>query len=115
VRLNFKLLICFFVLMAFLCTEIPSSQIALAGTKEQIKLGRGKAQLCTRCHGRKGMVIAIGQIKWDGTIEEFVIKQLSDFRDGSRSNTIMSGIAKTLSDDDIAEIAAWYHHISTKQ
>ncbi len=82
--------------------------------KNSINAGRGKAQLCTRCHGRLGMLKAVKEAEFKGTVEGFVIKELIDFRQGVRSHAIMSSISQTLSDKDISDIAAWYNAISIK-
>lgn len=81
----------------------------------RIKSGRGKAQLCTRCHGRLGMVHAIGKNKFEGTVEAFVIKELIDFKSGARSHAVMNSIAQSLSDEDIGDVAAWYNHVSKRR
>lgn len=81
----------------------------------QVKAGRGKAQLCTRCHGRLGMVHAIGKNKFEGTVEAFVIKELIDFKSGARAHAVMNSIAKSLSDEDITDVAAWYNHVSKQR
>ncbi len=82
--------------------------------KLSIRAGRGKAQLCTRCHGRLGMLKAVKIAQFKGTVEGFVIKELIDFRQGVRSHAVMNSIAQTLSDKDINDIAAWYNAISIK-
>lgn len=82
---------------------------------KQIKSGRGKAQLCTRCHGRLGMVHAISKNNFDGTVEAFVIKELVDFRTGARVHAVMTSISQTLTDQDINDVAAWYQAVSVKK
>lgn len=82
---------------------------------KQIKAGRGKAQLCTRCHGRLGMLHAITKNDYEGTVEAFVIKELVDFRTGARVHAVMTSISQTLSDQDINDVAAWYQAVSIKR
>ena len=38
----------------------------------------------------------------------YLAKQMKDFRDGRRNDPVMAPMAKTLSDDDIANLAAYY-------
>lgn len=67
---------------------------------------------CQDCHGFSGrapLIPAIHQQKY-----VYLVNQLNSFRDGSRSNDqeiykigIMRGIAKKLSDENIADIAAY--------
>jgi cytochrome c553 len=96
--------------------EEPSSKLHQEPDKRKlsIKFGRGKAQLCTRCHGRLGMLKAVKGAEFKGSVEGFVIKELIDFRKGVRSHAVMNSIAQTLSDKDINDIAAWYNAISIR-
>ena len=94
--------------------ENTKKLIELDEKTRSIRAGRGKAQLCTRCHGRLGMLKAVEIAKFKGTIEGYVIKELIDFRHGVRRHAIMNSIAQTLSDKDINDIAAWYNAISIK-
>jgi len=38
----------------------------------------------------------------------YLVRQLKSFKDGSRQNAMMEGIAKNLSDDDMRDIGAYY-------
>jgi len=76
------------------------------------KRGRGKAQLCTRCHGRIGLARAAKAQEWKGTVEGFIVLGLSQFRDGSRAHAVMNAVAQPMSDLDITDIAAWYEQVS---
>ena len=73
--------------------------------------GRAKAALCRACHGIDGIAkIPIApHIAGESTI--YLQTQLKAFRSGKREHEIMSVIAKQLSDDDIANLAAWYSSI----
>ena len=73
--------------------------------------GRSSAQTCRVCHGLDGvgtnpMIPNIG-----GQSPEYLSKQLQDFRAGRREDPQMSIIARDLSDEDIARLAAWYASI----
>lgn len=46
-----------------------------------------------------------------GQNEDYLIKALKDFKSGARQNDMMSLVAKPLSDDDIANLAAFYHSL----
>lgn len=96
--------------------EDPASKLLQKPDQKKLSIrsGRGKAQLCTRCHGRLGMLRAVKIAEFKGTVEGFVIKELIDFRQGVRSHAVMNSIAQTLSDKDINDIAAWYSAISIK-
>ena len=74
--------------------------------------GRGKAQLCTRCHGRLGLARAAKAQDWEGTVEGFIMLGLSQFRDGTRIHAVMNAVAAPMSDVDIEDVAAWYEKVS---
>ncbi|NBB93102.1 MAG: c-type cytochrome [Gammaproteobacteria bacterium] len=73
--------------------------------------GRGleKSQSCQACHGKDGNLavtpdtpILAGQ---HAGYLEFALRQ---YRSGARQNAQMNGFAANLSDQDIADLAAWY-------
>ena len=70
--------------------------------------GRQRAQLCATCHGPLGLAAMPNTPNLAGQPETYVADQLRAYRDGKRVHEIMSLIAKPLSDDDIANLAAWY-------
>ncbi len=119
-----SLILVFFLAVWFSAGVVPSGNSAekvlskktqeLDERKRSIRAGRGKAQLCTRCHGRLGMLQAVEIAQFKGTVEGFVIKELIDFRQGVRAHAVMNSIAQTLSDKDINDIAAWYNAISIR-
>jgi cytochrome c553 len=43
-----------------------------------------------------------------GQVEIYLVKALTEYRDGTRQNPVMSVVAKDLSDADIANLAAYY-------
>lgn len=88
----------------FLSTAFLSSQ-ALAG---DIAAGKAKAASCGACHGQAGIS---GNPEWPnlaGQKEKYLVSQLEGFRDGNRKSDLMAPMAKPLSDDDIANISAYY-------
>ena len=46
-----------------------------------------------------------------GQYPEVVIKQLHDYKSGKRASAIMEALAKNLSDQDIADLAAYYAYL----
>jgi cytochrome c553 len=49
-----------------------------------------------------------------GQPEIYVVEQMKAYRSGKRTHEIMSLMARTLSDQDIADLAAWYASIEVK-
>ncbi|WP_426112007.1 c-type cytochrome [Massilia sp. PWRC2] len=82
---------------------------AMARTADSAVLGRGAtlALNCTMCHG------ALGNSRSNapnlaGQYPEVIAKQLHDYKTGKRSHALMNALSAGLSDDNIAELAAYY-------
>ncbi|WP_342237827.1 c-type cytochrome [Inquilinus sp. OTU3971] len=73
--------------------------------------GRAKARQCTACHGLNGLARMPNVPNIAGESPIYLEKQLKAFRSGERTDPQMSVIAKPLSDQDIADLAAWYSGI----
>ncbi len=72
------------------------------------KAGRKKAQMCAACHGIDGLSKMPMAPNIAGSPEMYLEKQLKAFRSEERKDETMNVVAKPLSDDDIADLAAWY-------
>jgi cytochrome c553 len=68
-----------------------------------------KVQICAACHGENGVPTDPKTIPiiW-GQQQSYLVKQLHDFRSGDRDSPIMSPIAKSLAQDDLRKIAAYF-------
>ena len=68
-----------------------------------------KAQVCAACHGQNGVPTDPKTIPiiW-GQQQSYLVKQLHDYRSGDRDNPIMSPIAKSLAQEDLRKIAAYF-------
>jgi cytochrome c553 len=83
------------------------SRAKAGGDAALAKTGQAKATMCLGCHGESAA--GNGQFPMlAGQHPDYVIKQLSHFKDGSRKNGQMQGIAATLSDDDMKALAAYF-------
>jgi cytochrome c553 len=64
---------------------------------------------CAQCHAFNGVSDASGAFpRLAGQSAYYLAKQLRDLASGERANAIMSPIAKALSPDDIADVAAYF-------
>jgi cytochrome c553 len=73
------------------------------------KAGRAKVEdVCAVCHGVDGLSKVPEAPSLAGQNETYMIEQLGLFKTGSRSNDMMTGVAKDLSDSDIQNVAAYY-------
>lgn len=70
--------------------------------------GKTKAAACAACHGGDGMSKAPTFPNLKGQKDTYLAKQLKAFRDGSRKDPTMNGMAKPLTDADIDNLAAYF-------
>ncbi len=70
--------------------------------------GQGKAAVCSACHGMDGNSVMPLWPSLAGQHEQFISKQLMDFKSGARKDDTMTAMAAPLSDQDVADLAAWY-------
>jgi cytochrome c553 len=89
------------------------SQGALAqGAAGSAEAGRTKLAMCIGCHGIQGYKTAYPDVyhvpKIYGQQPAYIVKALQAYRSGERSHPSMRGIARGLSDADMADLAAYY-------
>lgn len=70
--------------------------------------GKAKAGTCAGCHGAEGISANPEWPNLAGQKDKYLTNQMKAFRDGDRKNALMSPMAEGLSDDDIANISAYY-------
>jgi cytochrome c553 len=85
-----------------------TSTLLHADIDADIEAGESKAANCVSCHGEKGNSMVSTFPKLAQQDESYLRKQLHAFKDGSRKNPMMASIAQSLSDKDMADIAAYY-------
>ncbi|AHL73829.1 cytochrome C [Stutzerimonas stutzeri] len=73
--------------------------------------GKAKAKMCAACHGLNGLSKVADAPNLAGNGELYLARQLKAFRSGERKHPQMSVIAASLSDEDIAQVTAWYSAI----
>ena len=66
------------------------------------------AVTCAVCHGLDGLSKNPEARNLAGNNARYLVKQLNAFKSGDRKNGMMAAVVKTLSDDDVANVAAWY-------
>ncbi|MBX9916683.1 cytochrome c [Nitrosomonas sp. Is35] len=73
---------------------------------------KDKLSMCEGCHGIPGYKTAFPSAyhvpKLGGQHAEYIIKALEGYKSGSRSHPTMTALAKTLSQQDIEDLAAYY-------
>ena len=81
--------------------------VGAAGNPES---GKAKAaQVCAACHGPDGKKpSAPDQPILAGQHYDYLVRALTDYKIGRRTNPIMKGFAGQLSKQDIEDLAAWF-------
>lgn len=73
--------------------------------------GKKKAAMCAVCHGLDGIAKLPGAPNLAGQNEIYLVRSLTAYKTGERKNEQMSIVAPSLSDEDIANLAAYYASI----
>jgi cytochrome c553 len=70
--------------------------------------GQAKAAVCGACHGMDGNSADAQYPKLAGQSEQYIVRQLTDFKSGKRQNPIMMGMAAPLSEQDMHDLGAYF-------
>ncbi len=93
-------------------TAAPATAALQPGTAER---GREKVQMCQGCHGVPGFRTAFPEVysvpRLAGQHPEYIVKALQEYKSGERTHPSMNGIAAALSDQDMADVAAYYAQV----
>jgi cytochrome c553 len=90
------------------------STAASAQDANAIKAGARKAIACQTCHGLDGLSRLPDAPNIAGHPVPYLERTLRAFRSGERRNEMMSVVVKTLSDEDIRDLAAYYGAIKVE-
>lgn len=93
------------VLLSVLCCAHASAASPAEGSVEE---GQAKSATCVACHGANGNSPNPEWPNIAGQHEQYIFKQLQAFKAGERQNPLMTPIAQTLSEDDMADLAVFY-------
>lgn len=86
-------------------TSLLFASSAMAG---DVAAGKAKAAVCAACHGANGISMNPMWPNLAGQKEQYLAKQIKAFRDGTRTDPTMAPMVAALTDDDIANLAAYY-------
>jgi cytochrome c553 len=80
--------------------------------KGDAKAGEGKNAMCIGCHGIVGYQASFPEIykvpKISGQGAKYIVASLNAYKKGERKHPSMRGIAESLTDQDMADLAAFY-------
>jgi len=85
---------------------VSSASIAASGDPAKGKLI--VEQVCAACHGVDGNSVASANPSLAGQHAAYIVSQLKAFKAGTRKNPVMLGMASTLSDSDMLNVAAYF-------
>jgi cytochrome c553 len=102
-----------FVSIAFALTLSAASSLSFAqDVKGDANAGSKKVAMCIGCHGIVGYQASFPEVykvpKISGQNEKYITTVLNAYKKGERKHPTMRGIADSLSDQDIADISAYY-------
>ena len=91
--------------VALTLTGVPLAQAAASA-----EAGAAKAVTCTACHGANGNSTMTQYPTLAGQNAAYLAGQLKHFKDNTRINSagVMMGMAQTLDDQGMADVAAYY-------
>jgi cytochrome c553 len=77
--------------------------------------GQKKAAMCLGCHGIVGYQASFPQVykvpKIAGQNVGYLVTALGEYKSGDRKHPTMRAIAQSLSDQDMADLAAYFHRL----
>ena len=90
----------------------------LAWADGDANAGRAKTTMCEGCHGIPGYKTVFPSVynvpKLGGQHAAYLVKALQEYKAGERSHPTMRAIAANLSEQDMADLAAYYSDGATR-
>ena len=87
----------------------PAAAAPIVGNAEA---GAKKNSMCIGCHGIADYKTAFPTVyrvpKINAQIEKYIVSALNAYKSGERNHPSMVGISRSLSDQDMADLAAYY-------
>ncbi len=94
------------VLLLLACLPVHAQTVGDA------EAAKAKNSMCIGCHGIPMYKTAFPEVysvpMIAGQTPDYIVKALRAYRSGERGHPSMQGIAKSLSDQDMADLAAYY-------
>jgi cytochrome c553 len=93
------------VLISAACALFAHASVGAEGSAEA---GQGKAAPCVACHGVNGASVNPQWPNLAGQHARYTFGQLQAFKSGARQDPLMTPMAVSLSEQDMADLAAYY-------
>ncbi|MEH6502899.1 MAG: cytochrome c [Cycloclasticus sp.] len=76
-----------------------------------VAAGKAKSAQCAACHGASGISPMGLYPNLAGQKEQYLTKQMNDFRSAKRKDPTMQAMSAALTDTDVVNLAAYYASI----
>ena len=97
------------VSMALALVGVAHGSEVKASAKPDLAAGEAKATaVCSACHTADGSRGAATYPILQGQHPQYLVKQLTEFKEGKRKNAVMNGMAAILTPEDMRNVAAFY-------
>jgi cytochrome c553 len=101
-----------FVRIASVALVLWSAAAGAAEVSGDASAGKTKSSMCAGCHSISGYKTAFPVVysvpKLDGQHAAYIVSALRAYKSGERKHPSMRAIAASLSDQDMADLAAFY-------
>ncbi|MAL01258.1 cytochrome c [Pusillimonas sp. DMV24BSW_D] len=91
--------------------QVQAQESGAANAKAAVN----KVSMCIGCHGIEGYKSSFPEVyhvpKIAGQNAEYIVAALKEYASGARSFPTMEAIAKSLSEQDMADLAAYYSNL----
>ena len=107
-----KLFTTIFAVAVSFVTITATTMAQAEDLKGDAKAGEAKNAMCVGCHGIKGYQASFPEVykvpMISGQSAKYIVSSLNAYKKGERKHPSMRGISETLSDQDMADLAAYY-------
>lgn len=100
--MNRRLVFALFALVTLACA------VPVSAAEGDAAAGKQKSTACAACHGPTGNASNGEWPNLAGQHEDYLYQQLKAYKSGERQNAIMAGQVANLSDQDMADLAAYF-------
>ena len=98
--------------LALLVTSVTTISALAQEVQGDVKAGEKKIAMCIGCHGIVGYQASFPEVykvpKISGQGAKYIVSSLNAYKKGDRKHPTMRGIGESLSDQDMADVAAYY-------
>jgi cytochrome c553 len=103
--------------LTYAVTSVGAEEAQAVGTNQAAEVRPAEQivqTVCAACHNADGNSVITLNPKLAGQHPEYLLKQLTNFKDGSRANAVMTGMASGLSPEEMQSLAQYFSTKSIK-